>query len=359
MPYASNVELPAAVKSNLPSGAQSIWRAAHNAALKQYNGSEEKAAAVAWAAVKNKYQKVKGEWVAKKDTSMGKRRTEDNETGMVRASAREDIQELTIAEQDEYCAEYNQYMEEHPGATCEECDKYAREQIGADPAGSDEGYDGVADSVDVEVTETTSFDDAQLRESADGYLLAVPRVARTGIQTYKGFEIGRPDLNDVRVYRPPDQVFDKKAMSSLAWRPITLDHPPETVNSSNWREYGVGQSSGDVARDGEYIRVPMMVMDAAAISAVRNGKAQLSVGYGARLVWGDGKTPSGESYHATQTQIRANHIAIVSQARGGSALRLGDATAEDGYGDRDYSAEQRQQMAAKGQAMSHGGYPIK
>ena len=70
MPYASNEDLPKGVKGNLPSHGQDIWRSAHNAAMKQYKGSEEKAAAVAWAAVKNKYKKGKdGDWVAKDGTA--------------------------------------------------------------------------------------------------------------------------------------------------------------------------------------------------------------------------------------------------------------------------------------------------
>lgn len=65
MPYSSNADLPAAVKNALPEAAQTIWRKAHDAALGQYNGDEEAAARVAWAAVKNKYRKEGDSWVAK------------------------------------------------------------------------------------------------------------------------------------------------------------------------------------------------------------------------------------------------------------------------------------------------------
>ena len=63
MPYARLSELPEAVRK-LPLGGQKIFRAAFNAAMKQYE-KEERAFATAWSAVKKQYQKVKGEWVLK------------------------------------------------------------------------------------------------------------------------------------------------------------------------------------------------------------------------------------------------------------------------------------------------------
>ena len=174
--------------------------------------------------------------------------------------------------------------------------------------------------------EETSMLDAStdLRVTQDGYLIASPRVARTGVQLYRGIEVGRPDLAEVRVYRPESEVMSKDAMSSLAWKPITIEHPDEPVTAKNWRDLAVGHLSDEVVRDGEFIRVPLRLMDAEAIDIVRGGKKQLSVGYTAVLKWGDGKTDSGEEYDAIQTSIRANHVAITHTARGGDKLRMGD-----------------------------------
>jgi cation transport regulator ChaB len=63
-PYASLADLPAAVQK-LPTHGQEIYRAAFNAAYKQYDGDESKAHATAWAAVKAKYEQQDGSWVAK------------------------------------------------------------------------------------------------------------------------------------------------------------------------------------------------------------------------------------------------------------------------------------------------------
>lgn len=61
---------PKAVKDALPAAALKIWVAAHAAAFKTYKGDEEKAAATAWAAVKNKYRKAGDKWVAKVDVTL-------------------------------------------------------------------------------------------------------------------------------------------------------------------------------------------------------------------------------------------------------------------------------------------------
>lgn len=192
---------------------------------------------------------------------------------------------------------------------------------------------------DVEFEENYEFGDvSNLTFTKDGYLVAEPRIARSCIQIYKGSEMGHPELETIRVYRPEDSVFDKKSMATMAYRTITLDHPPEMVNSSNWKKYSVGISGGDVARDGDCIRVPLTVMDGDAIKAIRAGKAELSVGYISDISWESGKTPSGEVFDAVQKNIRANHIAIVAQARGGPKLRLGDNIGDDDMPDNRVTA---------------------
>lgn len=114
-------------------------------------------------------------------------------------------------------------------------------------------------------------------------------------------------------------------MASLAGKPVTLDHPPEMVDADNWKQYAIGSVGEDIARDGDTVRVPMMIMDGNAIRAYeRDGVSELSVGYSTELKWGEGKTPNGETYDAIQTGIRGNHLAVVSAARGGSQLRIGD-----------------------------------
>lgn len=138
------------------------------------------------------------------------------------------------------------------------------------------------------------------RRTADGYLAANVRVARMGIQSYLGLELGRPELGMVKVYRPEGEVFDKEALGSFAHRPVTNDHPSEAVGAGNWKRHAVGMTGDEVARDGEFIRIPMVVMDQAAIDLIDSGKRELSMGYGCSLEWTPGTTPAGEAFDAIQ-----------------------------------------------------------
>ena len=163
-----------------------------------------------------------------------------------------------------------------------------------------------------------------LRKTDDGYLVGRARVARTGLQLYLGDEVGRPDMPVVRVYRPPEAVFDKASMATYAGKPLTDDHPPGGVNAATWKDKAVGQLGANVARDGEFIDVDLSLMDASMIKKVDAGKAELSAGYDATLVWEAGISDSGEEYDARVENLRINHVAVVDRARGGSSLRLGD-----------------------------------
>lgn len=163
------------------------------------------------------------------------------------------------------------------------------------------------------------------RRTADGYMATVAKVARTGIQEYRGYEVGKPDKDIVRVYRPADEVFSDDAMHSFAHRPVTLGHPDVAVTADNWKQFSVGQTGDEVdGRDGKFIRVPLVLMDASAIRSIEDGTRQLSMGYTCDLDWTAGETPDGLQYDALQRNIRANHLAVVSAARGGPELKIGD-----------------------------------
>ena len=168
------------------------------------------------------------------------------------------------------------------------------------------------------------------RTTNDGYLAASARVARTGVQYYMGVEIdpenkhGLRDQLSVGVFRPEEEVFSKDSLSTLAHKPLTNNHPPVAVTSDNWKDYAVGAIGDEIARDGDFIRVPLVVMDAAAIKAIQAGKRELSAGYMCELSFEDGVAPSGESYKAVQRSVRFNHVSVVATARAGHEARIGD-----------------------------------
>lgn len=167
--------------------------------------------------------------------------------------------------------------------------------------------------------------DATPHITKDGYLVAHAKVARTGIQIYRGDELGMPNMQTVRVYRPESAVFDPKSMRTYAHKPITLDHPTEPVTSENWKRLAGGDMGQEVVRDGRFISVPLVLMDKALIDTVQKKNVKgLSVGYNMGLTFEAGQTKSGEAYDAIMSDIDVNHLAIVPAGRGGPELRIED-----------------------------------
>jgi hypothetical protein len=127
-------------------------------------------------------------------------------------------------------------------------------------------------------------------------------------------------------------VFSRDAIKSYAGVPVTVGHPKASVTAESWKDLAVGEVGDDVLRDGEFVRVPMMLRDAKAIAKVEAGTRELSMGYEAEITMHDGVSPSGEKFDAIMSGFKMNHVAIVDQARGGSELRIGDEALADKWG---------------------------
>jgi hypothetical protein len=167
-----------------------------------------------------------------------------------------------------------------------------------------------------------------LKTTQEGHISTVARAVRTGIQEYTGAELGFTDRDIVRVYRPPEEVFSQDSLQSFSHATVTINHPPVLVDSENWKEYAAGEVSTAAMKDGEWVALPLMLKDKAAIDAANSGMVELSAGYTAEIEMQDGVTESGEKYDAIQRNIRINHLALVDKARAGSQARIGD-TAEN------------------------------
>lgn len=177
----------------------------------------------------------------------------------------------------------------------------------------------------MDFVDTIEIVDGTMRRTKDGYLAATARIARgNNVQRYLGSEMGKPDMEYVDVFRPDSEVFSQDAMHSFAHRPVTNDHPSESVTADNWGKYAKGYTGDRIARDGEYIQVPLLLTDSETIKALENGKREMSAGYSAEIEYKDGTTPSGLHYDAIQRKIRANHVALVQNARAGHGARIGD-----------------------------------
>jgi hypothetical protein len=169
-----------------------------------------------------------------------------------------------------------------------------------------------------------------LRETRNGSLVVNARAARGGnVQDYLGAEVGRPDLAIVRVYRDADEIFHKDSLKTFTHKPVTLNHPAEPVTSRTWKDVARGHTGEEVLRDGEFVKIPMMVSDQAAIDAVKGGTRELSVGYQCDLDFTPGTSPSGAPFDARQTKIIVDHVAIVDRGRAGPDCRIGDQRPSD------------------------------
>lgn len=160
----------------------------------------------------------------------------------------------------------------------------------------------------------------QIKKTADGYLTTVAKAVRTGVQLYAGFEVGRPDKAVVRVMRPADEVFSLDSLQSFSHAPVTLGHPSEPVTRDNWKELAVGEVSTAAQKDGDWIALPLILKDGAAITAVEGGTRELSAGYTCELEFVD----DHPDYDAVQRNIKINHLAVVNKARAGDKARIGD-----------------------------------
>lgn len=321
MPSGTTRDIPLEVKM-MPNEIRKVWMAAFRAALREK--PQSMAAILAMEAVKKQWRQEGEEWIQATKTFEG-----EDPNGDPDDDDDEDGDEDGDGDTEGKNKKKTKAGEKEKGAPTDPPGIRRVSKRKIEETLEEHGLS--ADSI--QITEIMALDSKGFRLTTDGYLVATPRVARTGIQIYKGSEVGRPDLDAVRVYRPEAEVFSHAAMGSLAHRPITLDHPETKVDASNWRKLSVGNTSGEVARDGDFIRVPLVLMDSAAILAAQSGSSQLSVGYGAKLVWGDGVTPDGERFDAQQSEIRANHIALVRAARGGDRLKIGDRNSRKGERD--------------------------
>jgi len=188
--------------------------------------------------------------------------------------------------------------------------------------------------MNIKLIDNVSVDENSAKRTTDGYLTAECSVSRANnIQLYTGDEMGKPGVSSVRVYRPESEVFSRDSMGSIAHKPMTNDHPNESVSADTWKRDAVGHMGDEVTRQGDFVRVPLIMMDGAAIRDFEAGKRELSLGYTADIDWTDGVTESGEKYDAIQRNIQINHLALVDKGRANQELRIVD-DATDGGKDR-------------------------
>lgn len=166
-------------------------------------------------------------------------------------------------------------------------------------------------------------------KTPEGYLICTDAIlARTGKQDYMRRELfggscENPD-DIIWVDRTADEVFSNETLSSFENKPITVEHPNEDVNPSNYKELAVGYVR-DVRRDKmddgtEVIKGNLVITDEKTIEEILNGEhTDLSCGYDCEIL--DENNPQ-------QRRIRGNHVALCEEGRAGVA-RIVDSKLND------------------------------
>jgi uncharacterized protein len=170
---------------------------------------------------------------------------------------------------------------------------------------------------------TTSRLSENIHETPEGYLLCIGvPIARTGEQIYGAGETPiTPDAEGkVIIQRDAAEVFRPETIASFEGKSITLAHPDDFVNPTNWDDLtkgiaqnlrrGEGEQENDLVAD-------FLITVKKAIDAVKAGLREVSCGYEADYI----ETGIGRG---VQKNIIGNHIALVEEGRAGSSYAIND-----------------------------------
>lgn len=168
-----------------------------------------------------------------------------------------------------------------------------------------------------------------MTKTPEGFLIchSVP-ICRTGEQEYLPREIGVEEEKRpiITVLRTPEEVFKPAAIASFEGKPVTEDHPPVPLDSSNYSTYTKGAVQNvrrGTGEDDDKLVCDIVLYDSVLISKVEAGKREISCGYDCKYI------PNGDgTYH--QADIIGNHVAIVDSGRAGHDVAIKDAKPKGG-----------------------------
>lgn len=166
---------------------------------------------------------------------------------------------------------------------------------------------------------------------ADGRLhIAKSHISKATVNPYYGYEIpGWESLGLVkdkvyRLFRDPAEI--EKAVDSFARLPVLSKHVPVTIDTldDEQKKLIVGSIGSDVEFNAPYLDADICIWDKAAIAGIETEQVkELSCGYRYVPVMESGEY-NGEAYDGRMTEIRGNHLALVSVGRAGADVVVSD-----------------------------------
>lgn len=172
-----------------------------------------------------------------------------------------------------------------------------------------------------------SDDRPKWEKTEDGFLRCKARILAERVLPYSASELSDlpNDFTDdiVMMYVPLDCLTSSESLRSLEGCPVVVgDHvwmDPATIKQAS-----NGSVAGSARVDGPYIEVDLLITDENAINNIEMGETpEISAGYRADTVYDSGSF-DGQPYHAKQTRIRYNHIAVIPRGHGraGQDIRI-------------------------------------
>ena len=143
-------------------------------------------------------------------------------------------------------------------------------------------------------------------------------LTRVGVLNYR-----RADGAIQRELRHPDEVFAADSLSTLAAVPLTVHHPKEMVDPSNYRRLSVGHVCDNVRQDDGHVAADVVVTVDEALAQVESGAlTEISCGYRCDYDPTPGEW-DGEPYDGVQRSIRYNHAALLPSGTGRAGRTVG------------------------------------
>ena len=163
-----------------------------------------------------------------------------------------------------------------------------------------------------------------MTRTPEGYLicLGVP-IARIGKQQYLANELGIEDSAPDKAYdviRVEDEVFSQATIASFEGKPVTNDHPMESIDTGNITAYQCGHAQNvrrGAGDDSDLLIADLFITDKKLIDEILNGRREVSCGYDCEYTQDD----DGKIY---QRAIRGNHVAVVDNGRAGHRVAIKD-----------------------------------
>ena len=164
----------------------------------------------------------------------------------------------------------------------------------------------------------------------EGFLNARASVTCVGVQRYTGSELmdcvdGLDASKLYNVYRPADVVFHDATLKSLPLKPVTINHPINDVDSSNYRNNTIGVTGEKVdVSDGENLLTNITIFDGKVVDRVLKDGSELSLGYDVDIEKRCGEY-KGEKYSLCMNgPMIVNHLALVEKGRCGNNVKILD-----------------------------------